>query len=152
MKITDVRCVVFEWTSPEFEFKGPIGRLVGRKSVPHMIVRVITDEGVEGNSSQYVRGNRGLVEHIETVVRPWLIDKDPTQVEVIWQGLWRLGRTTHPHKFVQGTIDVCLWDILGKVAGMPLYKLLGAYRDRVPAYASSQGCPTLEAVVEEAAS
>ena len=150
MKITDVRCVIFEWTSPQFEFKGPMRRLLGHRSVPHMIVRVLTDEGIEGNSSQYVTGNKGLAEHIETVLRSRLVGEDPIYVEAVWQKLWRLGRNTHPHKFIQGTIDVCLWDIAGKASGLPIYKMLGGYRDKVPAYASSQGYPTIEAIVEEA--
>jgi L-alanine-DL-glutamate epimerase-like enolase superfamily enzyme len=151
MKISDVRCVIFDWTPPVHAFKGAIARVLGdRKSVPHMIVRVMTDEGVEGNSSQYVVGQQGLAEHIETRMKPRLMGKDPTDVEFVWQDLWRFTRSTHSHKFILGAIEVCLWDILAKVAHLPLYKLLGAYRDKVPAYASSQGCATIEETVEEA--
>ena len=151
MKITDVKCVIFEWTPPVSAFKGAIGRVLGnRATVPHMIVRVLTDEGIEGNSSQYVIGHQGLAEHIETRMKPRLIGKDPRYVETIWQDMWRYTRSSHSHKFIQGTIDVCIWDILAKVANLPLYQLLGAYRDKVLAYASSQGCPTIEETVEEA--
>jgi L-alanine-DL-glutamate epimerase-like enolase superfamily enzyme len=149
MKITDVKCVIFEWTPPTV-LKGAVGRVMGnRKTIPHMIVRVLTDEGIEGNSSQYVVGNQGLAEHIETRMKPRLIGKNPMYVEQIWQDIWRFTRSTHSHKFIQGTIDVCLWDILAKVANLPLYKLLGAYRDRVLAYASSQGCASIEETVAE---
>ena len=150
MKITDVRCVVFEWESPNFSFRGGSRRLYGHRSVPHMIVRVLTDEGIEGNCSQYVTGNRGIVDYIETRLRPLLTGQDPTRVEELWQKMWRFGRTSHPHPYIIGCLDVALWDILGKAVQMPIYKLLGAYRDRVPVYASSQGFPTPEEVVEEA--
>jgi L-alanine-DL-glutamate epimerase-like enolase superfamily enzyme len=39
-------------------------------------------------------------------------------------------------------IDICLWDLLGKAVGLPVYQILGAYQDRVLAYASSQHLPT----------
>ena len=39
-------------------------------------------------------------------------------------------------------IDICLWDLLGKSTGLPVYQILGAYKDRVPAYASSQHLQT----------
>lgn len=150
MKITDVKCVIFEWTPPNV-LKGAVGRVMGnRKTIPHMIVRVFTDEGIEGNSSQYVIGQQGLAEHIETRIKSRLIGKNPMYVEQIWQDLWRFTRSTHSHKFILGTIDVCLWDILAKVANLPLYKLLGAYRDKALAYASSQGCASIEETVEEA--
>lgn len=150
MKITDVKCVIFEWEPPT-SVKGALGRVLGnKKTIPYMIVRVLTDEGIEGNSNQYVIGHQGLAEHIETRMKPRLIGRDPMCVEQIWQDIWRFTRSTHSHKFIQGTIDVCLWDILAKAANLPLYKLLGAYRDKVLAYASSQGCASIDETVEEA--
>lgn len=49
-----------------------------------------------------------------------------------------------------GVVDVALWDIAGKVAGLPIHKLMGAYRDRVPAYASSEVLPSASAYAEQA--
>jgi L-alanine-DL-glutamate epimerase-like enolase superfamily enzyme len=56
----------------------------------------------------------------------------------------RLGQSSYA-----SAIDNCLWDILGKAVGLPIYRILGAYRDRVPAYASSQHHATVEAFVQE---
>jgi len=50
-----------------------------------------------------------------------------------------------------GAMDVALWDLGGKIAGMPIHRMLGSYRDRAPAYASSAVLPSKEAYAEEAA-
>ena len=46
-------------------------------------------------------------------------------------------------------IDNCLWDILGKAVNLPLYRLLGAYKDRVRAYASSQHLNTVDEFIAD---
>jgi len=51
---------------------------------------------------------------------------------------------------VIGAIDVALWDLAGKAAGVPIHKLMGSYRESVPAYASSAVFETVEEYVEEA--
>ena len=51
--------------------------------------------------------------------------------------MWTMTRMMHMPDTVLGTLDVALWDIIGKKAGLPLYKLMGAYRDKVKIYASS---------------
>jgi L-alanine-DL-glutamate epimerase-like enolase superfamily enzyme len=56
----------------------------------------------------------------------------------------RLGQLSYA-----SAIDNCLWDILGKAVGLPVYRLLGAYKDRVRAYASSQHLNTVEAFLED---
>jgi L-alanine-DL-glutamate epimerase-like enolase superfamily enzyme len=56
----------------------------------------------------------------------------------------RLGQSSYA-----SAIDNCLWDILGQAVGLPIYQILGAYRHRVLAYASTQHHETLEQFVEE---
>ncbi|MGE0700389.1 MAG: enolase C-terminal domain-like protein, partial [Hyphomicrobiaceae bacterium] len=53
---------------------------------------------------------------------------------------------------VLGAVDVALWDLAGKIAGMPVHKLMGSYRTSAPAYASSAVLPSPEAYAEEAQS
>jgi L-alanine-DL-glutamate epimerase-like enolase superfamily enzyme len=114
-----------------------------------MFLRVLTDAGIEGNCTTFVMG-RERVEFIEKIVSPGIIGHDPLYREAIWQQMWRQSRLTFPHQLMQGPIDVCLWDIAGKAAGMPIYKLLGACREKVPAYASSRTLPTPEDYAREA--
>ncbi|MFN8539270.1 MAG: hypothetical protein U0232_17565 [Thermomicrobiales bacterium] len=69
-------------------------------------------------------------------LKPVLIGEDPIDVERLWHKMWipkligRRGMTTR----AISAIDIGLWDIRAKVAGLPLYKLLGGFRDRVPTY------------------
>jgi D-arabinonate dehydratase len=101
------------------------------------VVRIDTDEGVSGlglgggvtESEQIVRS---LAEHFKPVV----VGRDPFDTEKIWDDMWqpklvgRRGLTTR----VISAIDIALWDIKGKVANRPLYKLLGGFTDTVPVY------------------
>src|SRR5207302_7216586 len=65
-----------------------------------------------------------------------LIGEDPIDVERLWHKMWvpkiigRRGLTTR----AISPIDIGLWDIRAKVARLPLYKLLGGFRDRMPTY------------------
>ncbi|NJN82460.1 MAG: mandelate racemase/muconate lactonizing enzyme family protein, partial [Caldilineaceae bacterium] len=67
---------------------------------------------------------------------PLLIGEDPRDVERLWHAMWvpklvgRRGITTR----AISAIDIGLWDLRAKLANMPLYKLLGGFRDRVPTY------------------
>jgi L-alanine-DL-glutamate epimerase-like enolase superfamily enzyme len=97
------------------------------------IVKIETDEGITGiglGSTGPIE--RATIEYLKTE----LIGEDPIDVERLWHKMWvpklvgRRGLTTR----AISAIDIGLWDIRGKVAGLPLYKLLGGYRDRVPTY------------------
>src|SRR5262249_52404040 len=76
---------------------------------------------------------------IETQLRPMLVGRDPLLIEALWQRMFaetrHYGRRGIVINALSG-IDIALWDIAGKVAKMPLYRLFGACRDRVEAYAS----------------
>lgn len=154
MKITDIKCTIFDWKSPA-GIGGMMRNWVGQKNIPYMVVTVQTDEGIEGYCNACVHGSKGQVDFIETRLRPILVGEDPAYIEAIWQKMFRAGRLTVEQQIlpmVQGLIDLCLWDINGKAAGLPIYKMLGACRDKVLAYACSEGCPTTEELIEEALS
>jgi len=111
------------------------------------VISIITDEGIEGNSF----GINGLaLAHYLAKLRPLLLGEDPLYREKIWQKIWRYSRAVSLPQTAIGVIDVALWDIGGKAANLPIYKLLGAYRNKVKAYASSVQRPTLESYVQEA--
>ncbi len=107
---------------------------VGRPG--RLLVRVFTDEGIVGISE----GSRGLGvfrAYLEEIIKPLLVGMNPLQPRQIWDML-SLGtgeRATRLPSQIVGSIDVALWDIMGKAAGMPVYALLGgAARTEIPLY------------------
>ncbi|MCL4124449.1 UNVERIFIED_CONTAM: hypothetical protein GTU68_056832 [Idotea baltica] len=106
-------------------------------------VKVITDEGVYGLGDATVNGREmAVVAYLEEHVVPCLLNKDPHQIEDIWQYLykgvyWRRGPITMA---AIAAIDMALWDIKGKVAGLPVYQLLGGKsREGITAYGHANG-------------
>lgn len=89
-------------------------------------------------------------EAIEQYIAPFVIGKDPSRIEDIWQsaavsGYWRNGPVMNN---ALSAIDMALWDIKGKVAGLPVYDLLGGKcRDAIPLYRHCDGADEVQ--VEE---
>ncbi len=111
-------------------------------SIGPTIVRVFTDEGVTGLSEIGWHDAAMFIPHLERVIKPMLIGEDPLQPERHWE---RLFHGTHEKPYPTpvwyvGAIDIALWDIVGKVAGLPLHALLGgAARRTIPLYWSTGG-------------
>jgi len=129
MKITDISSEEYRWPRAK-----PITN--GLHTYTHSelsFVKIETDEGVTGIGLG--RGGAIALATIEKL-KPELIGEDPINVERLWNKMWvpkligRRGMTTR----AISSIDIGLWDIRAKVAGMPLYKMLGGFRDRVPTY------------------
>ena len=103
-----------------------------------LLVEVETDSGIVGIGESGLGGG-GTATVIEKDLAPMLIGEDPLMIEGLWQKMFartrQYGRRGLVMQAISG-IDIALWDIAGKVAKMPVYKLLGACRDRVEAYAS----------------
>jgi len=108
----------------------------------HVRVRVQTDEGVSGRSDTYFgrveSSPRLLAAMIEELLGPAVVGADPFAVRAVRDRLWRLtdyqgsaGLTC----FGIAAIDVALWDLMGRALGQPVWRLLGAARTSVPAYA-----------------
>jgi L-alanine-DL-glutamate epimerase-like enolase superfamily enzyme len=113
-----------------------------------------TDEGVIGYTMQNSNLEDGgaMADVLHKVYAPQLIGEDPLQIERLWQKLRRLNR--HAYNLsdgVAGSIDVALWDIAGKVANLPIAKLLGQAREKIPAYCTARSVrPKPETVFNEA--
>ena len=105
------------------------------------VLEIETQGGLVGMS--YLMPLRGGLETIDAamkeLVAPRVIGRDATEIEAIWQLLYknnfwlgRMGVTV----FAQSAVDMALWDILGKRAGLPLFRLWGAARTEIPTYGS----------------
>jgi L-alanine-DL-glutamate epimerase-like enolase superfamily enzyme len=75
------------------------------------------------------------------MLKSLLIGEDPLDRERIWQRLRGARRLLRVSRSWAGTVDNCLWDLAGKVAGLPVYKLIGAVRDKIPCYWSAMEVP-----------
>lgn len=111
MKITDLKCAIIG-DSP--------------------VVRILTDEGIEGYG-QAEWPKPYLKPHV-LFYRDLILGADPTDVERVMLRIRRLG-AFKPWGAAVSAIEMALWDIAGKAAGLPVYKLLGGkVRDRVRVY------------------
>lgn len=106
-------------------------------------VKVITDKGIYGIGDATLNGRElAVVAYLEEHVIPCLIGRDPQEIEDIWQYLykgayWQNGAVSMA---AIAAIDVALWDIKGKIAGLPVYQLLGGKSRRaVTVYAHVNG-------------
>lgn len=118
---------------------------LGPPSAPLDLMTITTDEGIEGHTFLGAPGD-DIAGTILRRLKPALIGQDPLDIGRIWQLTARRGLPPT----VQGAVDVALWDIAGKAAGLPLHRLLGTVKDRVPIYTSSWVHREAEAYVEEA--
>ena len=106
-----------------------------------VVLRIRTDAGITGWASSSF-GNAGegagvVQALLERQVKPVIVGKDPAFPRRIRAELWKALNyegVTGVGQFALAATDIALWDILGKSAGLPVYKMLGAYRDRMPVY------------------
>lgn len=125
----------------------------GQKSeLEFIVIQIHTDEGITGTSMGYAGSGAQMAAHTAAAnVKPWLVGKDPTLREALWEEHRVQDRWWgHSPIFTYGPFDIALWDILAKRAGLPLHELLGGYQRKIPTYASSLVLDSPEAYAEEA--
>jgi L-alanine-DL-glutamate epimerase-like enolase superfamily enzyme len=105
------------------------------------IVEVVCDDGHKGIGFCYVgsAGGKLFAEAVDGLLAPILIGQDPYRVEGLWAAMYQeallQGRAGTVMRAIS-TLDTAIWDRNARAAGLPLYKFLGAFTDRVAAYAS----------------
>ena len=140
MKITSIHThyvrIPFDMGAPKQEFAG-----LRFPTMDHLLVQVETDAGItgwgEGFGHSIIPATKTA---LETYVGPWFIGKDATDINALHrdaaQAFHIFGRNG-PVVYAHSAVDIALWDIAGKRAGLPLCDLLGgARRKQVRAYAS----------------
>jgi L-alanine-DL-glutamate epimerase-like enolase superfamily enzyme len=111
VKITDLRCAV-------------IGN--------NPIVRIVTDEGISGYGE--IEAYKPYLKDFVLLLRELVLDQDPTDVERVMLRIRNRG-AFKPWGSAVSAIEMALWDVAGKAAGLPVHKLLGGkVRDRVRVY------------------
>ena len=136
MKITRITSHVLGYDLPE-----PLGysQQYYTKRTAHL-VEVETDEGITGWGECFGAGNIALANKgiVQQVIQPMVLGMDPLDRDVIWHKVYNLmrdhGQKGMPLQSLSG-VDIALWDIAGKVAGLPLHKMIGgAHRDKIDVY------------------
>jgi galactonate dehydratase len=105
------------------------------------LLRVDTDEGIHGWGEAYVlRGKERVVEEYIKSIAPHLIGRSPFNIKHTGEALFAdyvIRRGSYDFHAAWSAIEIALWDIVGKYAGLPIYNLLGgASRERIRVYAN----------------
>jgi len=149
MKIIDVSLTLFTWDDiPATSYGAHRGKFSGSSQLGLLALR--TDEGLTGHSFLGAASNGADIDGLGLIryLKPIVMGQDPLDRERLNESMWRRGRPTTTRAI--GAMDIALWDIAGQAAGMPLHRLMGSYRDRIGAYASSQVLPDAGSYVDDA--
>src|SRR5258708_5838861 len=149
MKITDVSLTLFAWESiPSTTYGHHTARPTGKSDLG--LLRIMTDEGIEGHAFLGTSSNPASLDGPALIrfLKPVVMDQDPLDRERLNKLLWGRARVATVRSI--GAVDIALWDIAGKKAGLPIHRLIGTSRDKIAAYASSEIHASAEAYAEQA--
>ena len=130
MQVTAVRSRVVELPL-EGEFKPAWMRGGSQSSFVMTLVEVDTDEGTTGIGAADAGIEAAVA--IDRFGAPHLLRRNPMEVERL-TGVLKDAEIMAPPVYC---VELCLWDIIGKAAGLPVYKLWGGHKDRIPAYCAT---------------
>jgi galactonate dehydratase len=120
-----------------------------------LFVVVETGEGVTGLGEGSLPGHPRAVAAAVEEYREYLVGEDPARIQHLWQVMYRqpFFRSGAVVLSAMSAIEQALWDIKGKVAGLPVYELLGGRcHDRIKLYANGPDGTTLEELADSARS
>jgi len=155
LTITDIKAYPISFPiPPERRVALGIGTAIKRDAV---VVKVSTRGGLTGwGEAHHGRAHTAVAKLIDTTLRQLALGCDADDVNGVWERMYRFQLASHGMGagacLAISGIDMALWDIRGKAAGVPLYRLLGGARKGVPAYAGgvSLGYQPPDELIEEA--
>ena len=135
MKVVDIKSSIFRYRSMWVrDYEGHPHPGPEHWETNNMLT-IMTDEGAEGYFF-----NGPSQEVVDTLIKPALLGEDPFFREKIWQRLRRMQKLRRSlHDMMIAHVDCALWDLAGRFLNVPVYRMIGASRTHIPAYASI--CP-----------
>jgi len=152
MKIREVEALAVSIPLPQ-----PVADAVRRITHrDHLIVKIRTEEGAEGlGFALGYDGSRAMLSLVDEIYRPILMGANALDTEHLWAEMYRqsiqAGRRGAALRAISA-IDIALWDLRGKAAGLPVMELLGVHRRRMRCYATGgyyRAGQTIEELVRE---
>jgi L-rhamnonate dehydratase len=165
MRITDIRTRVVEWrgptvppqphfcTNPMDLLELPADSMAGFRFHGWLVVEIFTDGGHVGIGNAAL-APRLTKQTIDLYLKPLLVGANPFDVEFLWQLMYRrtmaFGRKGIGMAAISA-LDIAIWDILGKAANQPVFRLLGGRTKKtIPVYASRLYSQPLDQLASEA--
>ena len=143
----DVELISLPAVTPPFAWRrGLLGSAQARTTA---VLRITTEAGAVGEAYHEWSGLM-LDDIVERVLRQELVGQLADRREWLWHRLWELDRTEEFPIWLIGVVDVALWDLEGRMLGVPVHRLLGTYRESIPAYASTVTFSTAEEYLDVA--
>ena len=145
IKITEViidvveRELEFVGIKDNRDYRGLTGGIVQQG-----IIRVVTSEGIEGNSiiGQHRGDSTDKIKEIIKTFKPILINPKEIEWDSTWKKLFELLKSNNINKTLYSeclaSIDVAIWDIIGKINDSPIHKIIGQIRNSIPVYGTYQ--------------
>ena len=137
MRIAEISVRVFRYVSRQVRDSDGHSHPGEPHEARHALFTIAADDGSEGHCLSPVEVVRPHL--IDGFIRHVLAGQDPFDRERIWQDLahWQRGSAGQLSDRTLAIVEMALWDLAGRKLGLLVYKLIGAYRDKVPAYAST---------------
>ena len=137
-RITRVEVHEFGYTVEGLGVDASGNRCVMKNARSELTAFAVMVESASGARGEYCSAHSGksgaMVGQVRALV-PHLLGEDAEEREAIYNKLKRVGR--HFMAIGHSALDIALWDLAGKACGRPIWRLLGGYRQRLPAYAST---------------
>jgi L-alanine-DL-glutamate epimerase-like enolase superfamily enzyme len=149
MKITDVTVTLFKWENiPAKSYDHAIKTVTNSSDLG--LVRIETDEGIEGHALLGLCVHPASLEapYVIRFLKPILMGQNPLDRERLFQSMSRMRAQIST--LAVCAVDVALWDLAGKISGLPVHAMMGTFRRKIPVYASSEQHDTIEGYVDQA--